>query len=169
MARGNDGRTIFPKDSDSEAFPEQLAAARKRYPFRKRRWSRVQSEAHPCTSAGLPLGRDNSWAFPSPLRNSFPVVSKNTPSALFYVHLTVSGSNRHALTKMAIMVPECSRMSLSRTSWASPILIIMAIYQKLTCDVLGGPVMERDLPSDCFGRTLLKGRKFLIRLEEKHV
>src|SRR2546430_12927013 len=33
MARGNDGRTIFPKDSDYEAFLEGLATARKRYPF----------------------------------------------------------------------------------------------------------------------------------------
>jgi hypothetical protein len=45
----------------------------------------------------------------------------------------------------------------------------MAIYQKLTSAVLGDAVMERDLPSHCFGRTLLKGRKFVIELEEKHV
>jgi hypothetical protein len=60
-------------------------------------------------------------------------------------------------------------MSLARTVCGSRKLLIIAIYQKLTCAVLGGAVMERDLPSDCFGRTLLKGRKFLIRLEEKHV
>jgi putative transposase len=33
MARGNDGRTIFLKDRDYEAFLEGLATARKRYPF----------------------------------------------------------------------------------------------------------------------------------------
>jgi putative transposase len=33
MARGNDGQTIFPKESDYEAFLEGLAAARKRYPL----------------------------------------------------------------------------------------------------------------------------------------
>jgi len=45
----------------------------------------------------------------------------------------------------------------------------MAIYQKLTSAVLGGAVMERDLPSHSFGRTKLKGRKFVTKLEEKHV
>src|SRR3970282_642177 len=33
MARGNDGRKVFLKDSDFEAFLNGLAAARKRYPF----------------------------------------------------------------------------------------------------------------------------------------
>jgi putative transposase len=33
MARGNDGQTIFPKESDYEAFLQGLAAARQRYPF----------------------------------------------------------------------------------------------------------------------------------------
>jgi len=45
----------------------------------------------------------------------------------------------------------------------------MVIYQKLMSDVLVGAVMERDLPSHFLGRTKLKGRKFIIRLEEKHV
>jgi hypothetical protein len=45
----------------------------------------------------------------------------------------------------------------------------MAIYQKLTSDVLGGAVMERNLPSHSIGRTKLKGRKFVIAPEEKHV
>jgi putative transposase len=33
MARGNDGRTIFANNGDYEAFLEELAATRKRYPF----------------------------------------------------------------------------------------------------------------------------------------
>src|SRR4029450_13900416 len=33
MARGNDGRKIFLKDSDYEAFLDGLAVVRKRYPF----------------------------------------------------------------------------------------------------------------------------------------
>ena len=33
MARGNDGRKVFLKDRDYEAFLEGVAAARKRYPF----------------------------------------------------------------------------------------------------------------------------------------
>ena len=33
MARGNDGRRIFTKDADYQAFLEGLAAVRKRYPF----------------------------------------------------------------------------------------------------------------------------------------
>ena len=33
MARGNDGRKVFLKDSDYQAFLEGLALARKRYPF----------------------------------------------------------------------------------------------------------------------------------------
>jgi hypothetical protein len=60
-------------------------------------------------------------------------------------------------------------MSVAGTFWGSRKLLIIVIYQKLACDVLGGAVMERDLPSHSVGRTLLKGRKFVIRLEEKHV
>ncbi len=33
MARGNDGRKVFLKDSDYEAFLDGLAVVRKRYPF----------------------------------------------------------------------------------------------------------------------------------------
>ena len=33
MARGNDGRKVFLKDSDCEAFLDGLAVVRKRYPF----------------------------------------------------------------------------------------------------------------------------------------
>jgi len=45
----------------------------------------------------------------------------------------------------------------------------MAIYQKLTSAVLGGDVMERELPSHSLSRTKSKREKFVIKLEEKHV
>ena len=97
------------------------------------------------------------------------VASKNTPSALYCFQVTVGSSNHHALTKMAITVPDCSRISLARTVCGSRILLIIAIYQRLTSDVLDEAVMERDLPGHSFGRTKFKGRKLAIKLEKKHV
>jgi len=169
MARGNDGRTIFAKDSGYVAFLERLAAARQRYPLKSADARVFNLKNILRTCAGFLVGRHNSWAFPSPLQNSLPVASKNVPNALFYVYLTLSRSNRQALTKMAVIVPECSRTSVAGIVCGGPMLTIKGIYQELTGAVFSGSVMERDLPCRFIGRTKLKVRKFVIKLEEEHV
>lgn len=79
MARGNDGRTIFAKDSGYEAFLERLAAARQRYPLKSADARVFNLKNILRTCAGLLVGRHNAWAFPSPLQNSLPVASKKCP------------------------------------------------------------------------------------------